>query len=586
VAAEDERAPERTSAGDRWIVAVAIVVAVLPLLVAAVRVLAAHRFATNADDALIELRVRDVGTSHTPLVGSYQRFGFNQPGPLLLWALAVPYRLLGSSFAAAQVGALLLNAVAVAAASWLVLRRCGTLAALAALGFLGVLMHAMGIERLVDPWEPNLTMLLVPVLLLLVWEATNGSVGTLPVLALIGSVLVQAQTSLAPVVGLLLVIALVALVVAVRRSSEPVRWQRPAVIAAAVIAVAWLPPFLYELGTEPSNAGRMLEFLRASHDTLGLRRAAKAVGLELSRHGSWLSGTTPLRPFVGTVDVDAAPAVPLGVFVVALAAIAALRRRALPEARLAAIVLVTCAAALVSLSRLTGPLFDWLLLWTWALAAVAWFAVALCAWAALPDAWRARATPAAVPVLLVVVALHATIGVLNAATSEPPRDRVRDAVLQLAGPAHDAVRDVRGPVLVDSTVEVPAELFSEGEVGVEFLALALERAGVDVLVHAPLANRFGNDRVDKGQAAAELRLVSDEDAAALLGARVVATVDPLRPEDRAELAEIEAALAERGLTGATLDELPPEVDADDITLIGRREGLASYPKISVVLLET
>jgi hypothetical protein len=328
----------------------------------------------------------------------------------------------------------------------------------------------------------------------------------------------------------------------------------------------------------------MWDFFRESHDTLGFTDAAKGISLELSRHGSWLSGTTPLQPFVGTVDVDAAPAFPLGVLLVAAATFVALRRRALLEARLTAVVLITAAVGLVSLSRLTGPLFDWILLWTWALAAMAWFAVALCAWAALPDDWRARAKPIVTSALLVAVAVHAAIGTANAATSEPSRDRIRDAVLQLAGPARDAARDAGGPVLVDSTAQIPAELFTQGEVGVGFLALALERAGVDVLVHAPLANQLGNDRVDHGQAAAELRLVTDGGAAAPPGSRVLATVDPLTQQDRDELASIEATLQQRGIADATLAALPPGLNADDISLIGRREGLASYPKISVVLI--
>jgi hypothetical protein len=570
------------AARERRIVVVAVAVTLLPFAVAAVRAFAAHRFATNGDDALIELRVRDVGTSHTPLVGSYQRFGFNQPGPLLLYLLAVPYRLLGARFAGVQVGALLLNAVAVASIAWLVLRRRGMLAALATLAFLSVQLHAMGSQRLSDPWEPNVAMLLVALLLVLVWEATNGSTLALPALALVGSLLIQAQTSLALVVAALLVVALVAFVLSVRRAEEPVRWQRPALIAAAVLVVLWIPPLLYELGGQPSNIARMWDFFRESHDTLGFTDAAKAIALELGHQGSWLTGTTPLQPFVGTVDVDAAPAVPLGVLALAAGAVVAVRRKALVDARLAAVVLVACVAGLFSLSRLTGPLFDWIVLWLWSLAAIAWLAVAL--WSAVPDAWRPRARRILLPSLVVVIGLHAAIATVDAATSEPPRDRIRDSVLELAGPARDAVRDAGGPVLVDSTAQIPAELFTSGEVGVGFLALALEREGVDVLVHEPLANQLGNDRVDHGQAAAELRLVSDEGASAPPGSRVVATVDPLRPEDRDELARIQATLEARGIAGASLAALPPGLNADDISLLGRREGLLSYPKLSVVLI--
>ncbi|MEY2589994.1 MAG: hypothetical protein QOJ67_1978 [Acidimicrobiaceae bacterium] len=580
--AEDDRivVPSR----DRRIVVIAVAVTLLPLVVAAVRALVAHRVATNADDALIELRVRDVGTSHTPLIGSYQRFGFNQPGPLLLYLLAIPYRLFGSTFAGAQVGALLLNGLAVAGMAWTVLRRRGMLAAIACLAFVAVLMHAMGAERLSDPWEPNATILLVALLLLLVWEVAGGAAWALPVLTAVGSLLAQAQSSLALVVVVLLGFALLALVVAARRAQPPVSWRKPAITAAIVLVVVWMPPLLHELGGEPSNVAKMWDFIRESNGRLGLRNAARSVGLQLGQRGSWWTGTTPLRPFDGTVDVGAGPALPIGALVVGLAAAVAVRRRAWLEARLAVTVLVGCFAAVLSLSRITGPLFDWLLLWTWALAMVAWFAVALCVWAVLPSDWRAKVRTLALPVLLAVVVGLAGVATQDAMTNEHPRDRVRDAVLRLAGPARDAARGAGGPVLVDSTVEVPAELFADGEVGVEFLALALERSGVHVLVHAPLANRFGNHRVDNGQAVAELRLVSDDGASAPAGSSVLATVDPLGPDDRAELARIEVTLRARGILDAQLAALPPGLNADDIRMIGRRDGLRSYPKISVVLI--
>jgi hypothetical protein len=80
-----EGAGAASFAGRRTIVVAVIALALIPIAVSIVRVVAQHHFAPNGDVALIELRVRDVGTSHTPLVGSYQRYGWNQPGPLLFY---------------------------------------------------------------------------------------------------------------------------------------------------------------------------------------------------------------------------------------------------------------------------------------------------------------------------------------------------------------------------------------------------------------------------------------------------------------------------------------------------------------------
>jgi hypothetical protein len=43
-------------------------------------------------------------------------------------------------------------------------------------------------------------------------------------------------------------------------------------------------------------------------------------------------------------------------------------------------------------------------------------------------------------------------------------------------------------------------------------------------------------------------------------------------------------LRARGILDAQLAALPPGLNADDIRMIGRRDGLRSYPKISVVLI--
>ena len=44
------------------------------------------------DLALMELRTHDVGGPANPLLGTYSRFGWNHPGPVGFWVMAVPYR--------------------------------------------------------------------------------------------------------------------------------------------------------------------------------------------------------------------------------------------------------------------------------------------------------------------------------------------------------------------------------------------------------------------------------------------------------------------------------------------------------------
>lgn len=93
---EPSEAPVATA--PRWLLAVVIVLVVLPLGAAA----AGQVFAVGGDYhaagdlADIELHTRDVGR-HQVEPGQYSRGGWSHPGPALFYALALPYRLSGSS---------------------------------------------------------------------------------------------------------------------------------------------------------------------------------------------------------------------------------------------------------------------------------------------------------------------------------------------------------------------------------------------------------------------------------------------------------------------------------------------------------
>jgi hypothetical protein len=167
----------------------AVALTVAPLVVTAVHMLRSDVFLIG-DLATTELLTRDVGV-HTPSLGPYSRDGWHHPGPLLFYALAVPYRLLGRDGAALAVGALLINGLSVGAMGVLARRRGGTGLMLATLVGCGLLLQALGPTFLATPWNVYVTVLPYGALLYLVWAVVCDERWALPWATVVTSFLMQ-----------------------------------------------------------------------------------------------------------------------------------------------------------------------------------------------------------------------------------------------------------------------------------------------------------------------------------------------------------------------------------------------------------
>src|SRR5215210_7705445 len=122
-----------------------VAVALLPLAVAAVRILAAVGDAhpTMGDTALLELGVRRLG-SEPLLLGAYSRFGWLHPGPAPFVALAPAYWSTGGHALGLNLGALVLNAGCIIGVAVLAWRRGGAPLLAWALVLLALLLRLLG----------------------------------------------------------------------------------------------------------------------------------------------------------------------------------------------------------------------------------------------------------------------------------------------------------------------------------------------------------------------------------------------------------------------------------------------------------
>ncbi len=587
VAAPPDPAPGGDRSDPAWsnrgALITAIVVAAIPLGIALIGVLVEHGFALHGDGALIELRVRDVG-SHTPLVGSYQRFGWNQPGPLLFYLLVLPYRALGSTFAGLEVGALLFHAAAIAGVAIIAFRRGRIVLLLWAMTLVALLVHALG-SQVSDPWEPRVIVLPCVLLLFLAFDVALGAAWSLPIAAGVASFLAQAYAGVAPLAFSLLVFGFAGLLWTasrgprVERDSLRARLRAVLLVTGAVLALLWLPPVLDQLRGEPGNISEMWRFFREPHDTLGFGDAYSAVALQFDHRAPWLTGDVPLQ-FGGAVDLGATPVVPIAVLAVAAGLVIALRRRDRPAAALALVALLAAFVSVGALSRLVGDVFPWILGWTATAGLACWLAAGWCGYRALSDPTRARiARPVTVVLALALVAVSA-ISVFNASTRSYERDDFIVAMRELGDRAADATRGRDGPVLV----EVDPIPLGGGDIGPELLVLALERAGVDTVVDANLANRFGDHRAHPNRAATEVRVVAGDASAVPAGYEVVATIDPLSRSERARRTRLVEELRARGRDGSRAALQAGAADDPEVrTVIGALGEIEDLPLLTLAV---
>jgi hypothetical protein len=505
--------------------------------VAAVISVTGHSWHPSGDQAVELLRIRDVGGSHTPLLGMSSRWGWAHPGPLLFWSLAPFYRAFGTK--GVLVGVAAINLASVIGFVVVAYRRGGALGA--ALGGLAGLLvvHAVGLDLLIDPWNPWVAFLPFLCFGALAWSALCGDVVSLPIAVVVGSFVVQAHFGYLPLVaGLLLLAAAVTAGRSMRRwqrerAVDPPRTDRrpvyrdPLVLTGVFGIVCWAPAILQEATGHPRNLSALVSFIRhPSEAAAGWTTAIGTMGEQLRPIGPWIGGheTTAF----GTVRTASTIWAVATVALVIATGWWARKRGANDAAHLAAMVLTAVVIAVIATDRVTGLFVPYVLRWWWGVAALAYLSIA---WSLLFGAGRRsisllaeRAARAGMAVVVVVLLLQ-----LPAAAPEASVSTATGAVTQSTASAlkRDRRYLVRG---VDrSTLADPGG----------GLLLALTARGYHVF----------SDRTPQGTLTyGSWRVASPDDVDAIVTmvampdvgtdwqppphSRVVATYDPLTPRQR------------------------------------------------------
>lgn len=489
-----------------WVLRLAFALALAPLAVSAVSLMVGHRhYPSFGDAAMTELLTRDVGRRWLEL-GPFSRDGWYHPGPALYYALAGPYRLLGSAAAAMDVGALLINGVAVAGMGLIARRRGGPALALLTLVGCALLVRSLGTDPTRVPWNPWITVLPYGLLVFLTVALACGDRWALPLAVGVASFEAQTHVGYVPLALPLVVVGAAWLVAATPRGDRRRRLAVPSLVALAVGAVMWLPVVTQQLTNESGNLGRIADWFRTGgprHDAAHtLVTGWRVVSLQYVPPPEWVAG---LRPVTTTTAEPLAMYRQLAPGLLVLVAVAAvvLWRQRPPAARpLVVVWLVASLVGIVATARTLGPVFFYRLGWSWVLGMVGGVIAAWAGWRALA-AWRpSLERRALVPASLAVLAVLAVVTSVAHVHHGTPDPIQTGRTARLVPQVEAALPDRDGVVVVQSA-SFDGAGYANG------LLLALERDGYDVRL--PRGQEFaGKHRVYAGEPV-RARLVATSD---------------------------------------------------------------------------
>ena len=559
---EESHSPSASRWRSPWSIA-CIVVAVILTAIVVWPIVDAGRAALDlvwrpsGDWAVLTLRVEDVGR-HTPLIGPYSRFGWNHPGPLLYWLLAIPYHLFGDKPEAVLAATATLNALSVAALSSIAWRR-GRLPLVAlTMGMTAILLHAMGPAMLRDPWNPFITLLPLALLVFLVWSVIEGDYWMWPPLVLVSSFELQSHIGYLPMI-VMLGIAVVVITWRRRAWSELLptsrngRW-RVVGVSVAVLVACWLPVVVDQIaGT--GNLGAITQyFLSPGDQPAGFGTALHTAANQLHVPSAPWLGLDEKAGLDGALLGSGLAALLLPIGAMAVSMWLAIRLRAVRAVHFQLVVIATTLGGVIATSRVIGPVFDWVVRWWWILACLWWLSILWAAWSALSTFVRSttsdRVATGTLATVMAIVALLAIGPVVDAAASTPPPSPSTGIVLNgFLDPLLAALKG-SGPLLVVTTGSV------RGDYG-DAIRLQLERAGIDVVAESNMVSHLGPERSESNRTPVATLWIVSADAITLFASdpsmTFLAGWDPLTKEQRAQFFVDQAALQDQFIAAGRLD---------------------------------
>lgn len=242
------------------------------------------------DNAIIEVRARDVFSRHPPLVNMLSTvasdMSVRHPGPLLFDLLAVPVRTARHG-RGLFIGVGVLHATVVWTIGRTARRFLGADGAAIVAAVMAVLTWSLGRGIMTEPWQPHVTLPAFFLLLVASWGFACGSDRAAPAMVFAISFVLQTHASYLLIAPAAVLVACAMRVVV--RKHEPVV-KPPIVVAGALLVLLWAQPVVQQLfGGGRGNLGAVLDVAAAPHeDAVGLVDALRATSAVLAQPPFWL----------------------------------------------------------------------------------------------------------------------------------------------------------------------------------------------------------------------------------------------------------------------------------------------------------
>jgi hypothetical protein len=503
------------------------------------------------DNALLLIRVVDVGTEHNPQLGSWSSSSLaagravHNPGPIYFDLVAVPVKLFGP-WVGVAIGVTIINLAAVLLAVAAARRIAGTTGQLMIALVCAGLAWTMGSELLFDIWQPNALVLPAMAFLVTAWGLAAGGLWFAPFVVGLASVLVQTHLSYLYVVALVAAWAVVSALLGLRRQDgDRPLVALPVAVSLVTIVLLWAQPLYQQFfGPGPGNLSALLNAANGQDPGNGLSVSLRVVSSVVALPPWWSRSSYGLGPpaLPGTLVAVLSLSVVFG----ALGAVAwrARRRQRAWLASMAGVAVAALAASIVSLALTPSPLgllpHQWRYLWPLAAMVAATLVTGVAA--ELMEKWGDR--PAirrrlAVAATLVVVGLAVANLPIHASRTGPTADRQAGTSARALLQQLDATEQ-RGTVLFDASTQLFSDPFGP-------LVLAgLQDRGVEFVVESAIeVEQYGRSReFEPADRTVTTRIWTraGRGAAQRTDGVVLAAVDGLEPAERGEMETLEALL--------------------------------------------